>query len=405
MTPDDKQEGQTFEEQLQQAVNADAERVAAEKAEKDAQAALEARLEQAKEDAIRRAEIRRLERLVTAENHRRQALGIIRDLAPVLSPPSYVPPQPRPVEAPRHTWGLVISDWQLGQLTPFGATGQVFHQTTEVTKHQVHDLWERVEQQLEIESHGKVIEELVIFDLGDIIEGDQMRPSQAWQIDSNVTRQAVDATDLEAWLIRQALGRFPKVRVLKVGGNHDRTSQKPGNAGLGELGYTDTYSWLIGEFLKRLFETSIAEGRLEFENFESFFGTAMVAGHRCVFEHGASFRASTGSYGGISYYSIANAAKGYMEMLGGADLILMGHHHCPMVLPMARGWGWQVMNGALPPSSQFAQSNFKSVGRPCQVLIDLHHEVGLTGWKPLYLDQKDQVRPGSYWLPPTQSAA
>lgn len=360
------------------------------KEQKLAQTLLEAR-----DAAKRRNDIAELRRLLTAENHRQEALKIIRDSVAMVDPPKLRPQVKGAKRSPHHTWGLVLSDWQLGQLTTSADSGHVFEQTTAVTKAQVREMWDRVEYLHGIESNGKTIDELVIFSLGDLLEGDNMRPSQAAMVDRPVTKQAMDVYDLESELVQKALTIFPKVRVLHVGGNHDRTSTKPGNAGLGELSYIDTYSWMIAEMLRRMHEKAIDDGRLSIVNHESFFGTAIVANQRCVYEHGASFRASTGSYGGTSYYSIANAAAGYQKMLDGADLVLMGHHHKAMVLPM--GWGWQILNGALPPSSQFVQSNFKGYGRPSQTLLDLHPDKGLVGWRCLYLETPGMVRPGDFW--------
>jgi len=359
-------------------------------------------VEREREDANRRQDVSELRRLVTAERHRQDVLRVIEQHIPLIVPPVLQKfKAPARANAPAHTWGLVISDWQLGQLTSFQASGGLFEQTTEVTRAQVRALWKLVAYLHEIYSPALRIEELVIFSLGDLVEGDSMRVSQAAMIDSPVTRQAVDVFDLEAELIANALAIFPKVRVLHVGGNHDRTSAKGGNAGLGELGYTDTYSWLIAAMLQRMFAKAIDGGRLEIVNHESFFGTAIVANQRCVYEHGASFRSSTGSYGGVSYYSIASAAAGYVRMLEGADMVLMGHHHKAMVLPMGRGW--QVMNGCLPPSSQFVQSNFKGLVRPSQTLLDLHPEHGLVGWKPLYLDTPGAAASG-FWAPKEEAA-
>lgn len=354
------------------------------------------RLEREREEAERRAQIAELRRLLTAENHRQDVLRVLRDHAPLCDVPP-LEPLAAPGDKPRHTWVLLLSDWQTGQATALGDTGHTFEQSTEIVREQIRLLWERLDHLLRIASRSIHVDELWLLDLGDLQDGDSLRVSQAAMVDSLATRQCIDVFDLEAWFIRQAMRRVKRVRVRKVGGNHDRTSSKPGNAGLGELGFTDTYAWLCGAFLERYFERAISSGRLELVNHESFFGTAVIAGQRVVYEHGASFRASTGSYGGVSFYSIANAARGYQQMLGGADLVCMGHFHNPMLLPMQSGWGWQVVNGALPPSSQYAQSSFKAFGRPCQVLLDLHSEHGLVGWRPLYLDTEHQLRPGEFW--------
>jgi hypothetical protein len=364
------------------------------------EADLPGRLKREREDAARRSQVAELRKLLTAENHRQDSLRLVRDLVVQAEPPKLaVMPKP-PKRAPRHTLVLLTGDWQVGQATKLGATGGMFVQTSEIARRQVRQMWSVVEVLHRLQGAAKLIEELVIFDLGDMVEGDQMRPSQAAEVDAPVTRQAVDVFDLQAWLLNQALALSPKVRFLKVGGNHDRTSSKPGNAGLGELGYVDTYSWLLGEMLRRMFSRAIDAGRLELDNCESFFGTAEIANRRVVYEHGASFKTSTGSYGGVPFYPIANAARGYQSMLDGADLILMGHHHKAMVLPMNGGWGWQVLNGALPPSSSWIQASFKGYGRPTQLMLDMHHDKGLVGWQPIYLEQPEHIRPGTFWKKP-----
>lgn len=358
---------------------------------------LEYRLRRAKEDAQRRATIKKLERLLKAENARQEQLAIIRDCTVQVEPPKYEPFALAPSSAPVHTSALVTSDWQMGQWSKLGGSGGMYQQTTAITKRQVYQMWQKFLLCHTIDAAAKQYDEFVLWNLGDMCEGDQMRQSQAAEVDSLVTSQTLEVFDLEAMLITEALKHFKKVRVLRVGGNHDRTSSKPGNAGLGELGFTDTYSWMVGEFLKRFFAKSQDADRLEIVNHESFFGTAKVAGLRCVYEHGASFKTSTGSYGGVPYYPIANAARGYQSMLDGADVVLFGHHHKSMILPMNGGWGWQILNGALPPSSSWVQSSFKGYGRPTQWMLEFHHEIGLNNFRPIFLEQPEHMKPGQYW--------
>ncbi len=366
-------------------------------AEFAAQNTLTAQLAKDRQDAKRRADIAELKRLSSAENHRQDALQIIRDMSVQIEPPKRVATPKPPKGLPLHTNVYEISDWQMGQWCKLGATGSMYQQTSAITKRQVYQLWNTIEWRHKISLAGKRYKDAWLLNLGDMCEGDQMRVSQAAAIDAPVTTQAIDVLDLEAFLITKLLEHFEVVHVRRVGGNHDRTSAKPGNAGLGELGYTDTYSWLIGEFLKRMFSKVIDSGRLDIVNHESFFGTSVIAGMRWVYEHGSSFKTSTGSYGGVPYYPIANAARGYKEMLDGADVVSFAHHHKAMVLPMNGGWGWHVMNGALPPSSQWIQASFKGYGRPIQLEVELHEDKGLTDWAPLYLEQPEHMRPGNYW--------
>lgn len=350
------------------------------------------KLLQERESALRRQEIAEWKRLLAAKQKRDDYLKVIADHAPLLNVPSLAKNAIRTTSDP-HTWVLILSDIHVGQKTEIAATGGLYEQSTEITWLQFKILWNKL---VELYAYNPDVTELVILKLGDIVEGDGMRVSQAHGIDSLVTLQTINATDMLSWFYQQAMTMF-KVRVLSVGGNHDRTSQKAGNAGLGENGYIDTFSWLQDAFLERLFTKAIANDRIRMTNHDTFYGAAKIAGQRFVYEHGASFRAGTGSYGGVGYYGITAAASRYQEMLDGADIIAFGHYHQSAVLPIKGGWGWQVLNGAFPPSTEWVQSSFKKVGRPSQTLLKMHPRTGLVSWQPIYLDTEHQVKPGEFW--------
>lgn len=354
-------------------------------------------LSHAREEAQRKAQINELRRLTNLENARQDVLTLLRDTVPLVGVPEVVVEKGLARRRPKQIWGLMLSDMQLGQKTTFGDSGDMFEQTSEVCQEQVMKLWSKICELHDISKGSVDVEEFVIMNLGDNHDGDSMRVSQAMKVDQPVAKQFVQVFDLESWLYLQALTRFKKVSSYRVGGNHDRFSAKAGSAGLDELSYVNTYSWIGGEMLIRMHSQAIKEGRLSIANSESFWGATIIANQRVVYEHGASFKASVGSYGGVSYYSIANAAAKYIQMLDGADLIMMGHFHTPMKLPIRGGWGWQLMNGAFPPSSDFIQSNFKGFGRPQQTLFKLHPDYGLIGDEPIYLDTPHMLKPGQFW--------
>jgi len=358
----------------------------------------------AQEDRFRReAQIAEL-RALNAELKRRQTAVAARELyaqtiaehAPLLTVPTIERVGRRSDTAkPVHTWGLLVSDIHVGQRTSAEHTGGLFTQSMELCVDQMHTLASKIERLHYFASKATHIERMYLFVLGDIVEGDGMRPSQHTKIDALVTRQTVQATDLLSYLIQHLLSFIPEVVVHVVGGNHDRTSQKAGDGGLGELGYEDTYAWLIGAFLERLFTKHVASGRLKLTNWASFFGGEVIYDRRFVFEHGASFPTSTGSYGGIGWYPIQNAAGKYAQMLDGADFVLMGHFHRPAVLPFGRGE--QILNGAFPPSTHYVQSSFKTVVMPSQVMFDMHAEHGLCTWQKLTLPHEGVAPAGQFW--------
>lgn len=330
----------------------------------------------------------------TVEAVRERYIKMVSEHLHVLGPPKLKVDLPKPGR-PNHTWILVLSDWHVGQRTSLAETGGLFEQSTEITTGQIRDLCTKLITLHKSWSASINIVEIVLLVLGDLVENDDMRPSQHQGIDRLVIQQVLEAGNLLYAVTQQAMELCSKVRVRIVGGNHDRTSRKPGYGGLGELGYLDTYSYLIGMTLAQRLTQAAEQGRVDIRNSETFFDGDIIAGQRCVYEHGASIKTSSGSYGGIGYYPIANAARRYREMLDGADLMIIGHYHQANVLNMGRGY--QILNGALPASTQYVQSNFKSVSRPTQLLLDLHPDYGLVGWHPIYLEHSGLAQPGDYW--------
>ena len=307
--------------------------------------------------------------------------------------PSIVFPFPEQDAQTTVDWAVMLSDWHIGQATTLEHTGGMYEQTLAVTREQV-DRLIRAISGIFYEARGKTVKNLWVTILGDIVEGDSMRPAQLREIEIPVVKQTVEGFDLLSYFLSTLL-QLPGLEHLyidMVGGNHDRTTAKAGNAGLGETDFVDTFAWLIGAMLQRRFED---DPRVSITNWETFFGTREFAGLRHVFEHGASIRTSGGSYGGIPWYPIANAGRKYSEMLGGVDMVWFGHQHTPYVIPLGQQ-GHIVGNGSLPATSRFVQSSFKSIRRPQQWLVEFHRKHGATAFRPLYADI-DLPKPGAVW--------
>lgn len=279
-------------------------------------------------------------------------------------------------------WMIHLSDWHIGQRTEMSATGGLYEQTLSNVRLQVDNLLSAISG-IFYESAGKQVKNIWVCVNGDVVEGDVLRPAQLRGIEFAVTKQTVEAADLLSYFLR-SLAQLPGVEQILVdiqGGNHDRTTAKPGLAGLGETDFVDTYAYLIGAMLERWFAD---DPRIDIKTCESFFGTREFAGKRHVFEHGASIRGG-GGYGGIPFYPIVRAADGYSNMVDGADFVHLAHLHTPYTLPLHRD-GLIVGNGALPATTEFVQAKFKKVLRPSQTLLEFHRKWGLTSYRKLYAD-------------------
>lgn len=352
---------------------------------------------------LNREHARELKVLVTAEKRQRRLEETLRDcLEPYQATPLARVPDHRD-DKPVHEDILILSDWHVGLRMTLEESGGLYEQTVATTRAQVQKLFNTVEHLHSIRSNGRVAAKLHIKFLGDLVEGDGMRASQSTKVECPVTQQVIAGFDMLAWLVRMALQIYAEVEVDMVGGNHDRTSPRPGDGGLGELSYVDNYTFLAGAFLERAMENDVATGRLKIRNWTTFFGYKLVSGLKVVFEHGSSFKWSVGSYGGVPWYAIANLGPKYKSMLGEADLILIGHGHRPALIPQGRGW--ILSNGALPATSTYIQAGQKVVSRPMQWLLSTHERHGITEFTPLYADVPEALMPGAVWDDPEHYAS
>lgn len=346
---------------------------------------------------IERANQRELRKITSQEHRMRRYEAVLTDALTAYEPTDLAAPSPTEGK-PVHEDILLTSDWHIGQKTRLEETGGLYEQDVATARAQVAKIWKAVERTHAIESSGRAIQKLHLPFIGDLVEGSNMRPSQHRKIEDVVMVQLVEGFDLLAWLIRQTLTIYPEVEVDVLGGNHDRGTAKAGDAGLGELSYVDTFSWLAGAFLERVLANDIETGRLKIRNWTTFFGFKEILGLKAVYEHGSSFKWSTGGYGGVPWYGVSNLGPKYASMLGGADLIMIGHGHRPAILPNGRGW--IVANGALPATSTYVQAGQKVVSRPQQWRLSVHEKFGITNFTPIYADVPEALLPGMVWESP-----
>ena len=352
---------------------------------------------------ISRENARQLKRILGAEQRVQRYLTVLREACLSYEPtPLVIKPGAKHAERPEHEWIFVTSDWHTGQRTTIEETGGIYEHSISTVRGQVAKMWSALESIHDVESKGRNITKLNLLGIGDFVDHDDMRPSQHREVEDVISVQTVEAFDLLVWLVRQALTRFPEVEVDLIGGNHDRWTRMKGNAGLGELSYKDTVAWLLGAFMQRTLAPDIESGRLKVRNWETFFGYKRVNDIKVVFEHGSSIKWNANSYGGIPWYGVSQLGPKYDAMLGGADLVCIGHGHRASILPNGRNW--LVTNGALPATSTYVQSGMKAVQRPLQWLIDTHAEHGITGFHPLYADVPEALMPGMIWDDPEHYA-
>lgn len=337
----------------------------------------------------------RLKQALNFAARKDEYLQVIREAsAALLHPPSLWTPPPRRSRRPEHQWVLLLSDVQAGQRTTLRETGGLFEQNSEIVAWQMRQLFLLLAELAEIHQAVKQITHLHIVLNGDIVEGDSLRKGQIAKIDQLVTEQTMFMfTQLEEFTL-SLLQVFPKVVLWVCPGNHDRGSERPDAAGLSDVGGAiDTYAWLLGQMLARAFRD---QTRIDVHVADAFVQAARIAGRRCVWEHGASIRFGA-AYSGIPLQGILQTAQRYDRLFGGIDVLLLGHFHQAMVIPLWGGRAMAVVNGAFPPSSDFILKRSKTISRPQQWLLDLHARLGIVDYLPLYIEHEQHRRAAAFW--------
>lgn len=111
---------------------------------------------------------------------------------------------------------LVISDWHLGAKIDIENN----QYNLKVAKKRINNLFNQAVTHIKVTKPASVM----IVNLGDLIEGAQMRKNQAFSIEMSLGQQIKTAGELQANFIRNLVTTFPKInfKFTELEGNHDR---------------------------------------------------------------------------------------------------------------------------------------------------------------------------------------
>ena len=115
----------------------------------------------------------------------------------------------RPVRAPKVRAGpgpeeaaiAVIGDWQLGKTTP--------DYDSDTTEQRVERYGDKIERIVAIQRADHPVNDLHIFAVGDIVEGELIFPGQSHRIDASLYRQVVRGVDIMEAFVRRMLALVP----------------------------------------------------------------------------------------------------------------------------------------------------------------------------------------------------
>ncbi len=328
-----------------------------------------------------KAQVRGLERRLAKTRTSEDAIveAVLTALAE--RPPELTPP-PMPRHARRGKYEEVavlhLSDTQLGKVT------KTYDST--VCEERVLAAVEKTCYIADLRRSIARIDELHLYLGGDMIEGEDIFPHQAHEIDSSVFDQAcVNAPRIFGRAILRALENFPKVKVLTVAGNHGRNGPKSTRShprtNWDNVAYHATRCALLG--LPHHPRPELAK-RLEFLISEEFWIVDRVLGWGNLMVHGHQIG---GGFAGFPWYGAGRKAWGWIDTIEEPwDNLFIGHFHTAAMATLNKRRFYA--NGTTESDNDFAKEQLAACGDPCQRLLFMDAKHGVVSDTLLYLQKR-----------------
>lgn len=292
----------------------------------------------------------------------------------------------------RGTPSCLWSDWHRGEVVRPEEVGGLNKFNSEIHDERVKKLVDRTID-LAYNHMGRaktVYPGAVIMLGGDFMNGDILHPEDQ-NADRTDQQNINELTDVLAGALDTMAGRFGKLFVPAVVGNHGRASRKPRTKG---RVYT-SHEWNIYCNLERSFRKSKNIQFLIPGEADAYF---RIYGHRYLLTHGDSLgvKGGDGIIGAVGPIMRGTLKVGRSEAQVGRDFdtICMGHWHQALWLPGA------IVNNALKGYDEFARLVLRApISRPSQLLWFTHPEHGITArWEVFLEGQLPGVERSTSWV-------
>jgi hypothetical protein len=259
---------------------------------------------------------------------------------------------------------LMLSDWQLGKVTP--------DYNSEVCEQRVRLLGQKVSELTAIQRSDHPVNECHVWLLGDLVEGELIFPGQAHRIDASLFRQvALDGPRILGDLLRHLLTVYDRVTCLGVIGNHGAI----GGPFRKEMHPESNADSLLYRIVADRF---VAEPRISFTIPEptgerAWYAIDRIGNYSCLLFHGDQVR---GGFAGFPWYGLAKKLWGWKSGAIGEPFMdaALGHFHTPTRATLNTTTA--RVNGSTESSNTYAQEQLAATGRPSQWLMFVHPEKG-----------------------------
>lgn len=266
---------------------------------------------------------------------------------------------------------VVFSDWQLGKVTPT--------YNSEVLAERIEQYTDKMLEIVNIQRAHHPVKDLHVWFLGDIVEGEEIFPGQSHLIDSGLYRQVgVYGPQIISTFMTKALQNFETVKATGVIGNHGAVGGRARKAHDPETNMDRLLYKIVSLIFKDepRFSFQIPDGTGE----RNWYAIDTIGNYSTLLIHGDQLPQPS-NFG--AYY------KKVMGWKDGAvpehfDDVFMGHYH--QQFKMTIGSTILRISGSSESYNTYAQEFFQSMSRPCQHLMFVHPEHGVTSEYSIWLD-------------------
>lgn len=268
---------------------------------------------------------------------------------------------------------LLWSDMHTGMINKHPLTGEVTY-NEQIQEEELETLLKGVYRFYQLYKPSYNLETFYIFDLGDNITNDRIYEGQSHEITCEVGKQIIKSFEYQSKFINKVLEVFPRVKMIKVSGNHGRTTSRPTSEDA-----TSNFEYLQGKLLQERFRDN---KRVEIVVPDIYRHTMDIRGHKYLMFHGNHIR-------GATLNSIERATKdlatlAYKEFY---DVIAIGHFHTSLKLKITPETTLLV-NGCFIDFDDYAYNKLRKFSSPTQYLFNISKKSPMHNLQELNLKWK-----------------
>lgn len=305
--------------------------------------------------ALKRAQVAHAKEKLKTEQIVAAVYQAARDAALSVKPPKAIKPAKDTRKGKAEVALIHATDWQLGKKTVSYGVSTCADRMERFT--------EKVLHISDIQRKHHPVREAVLMLGGDMVEGLDIFPGQAWEIEAHLFEQLFEAARIIEQMVRTLGQSFEKVRVICEFGNHGR---------IGRYGVNPR-----GDNIDRM-AYKIAEDRTKdvtnvtWQHSDDWYQHFSIGKYRVLLVHGDEIR----TYSGTPLFGIIKRVSAWAAgIVPDFDDCYMGHWHNPASITIGNG-NRVFITGSPESGNVYAQEHLAAQARPSQRLHFIDPEQG-----------------------------